>query len=86
MGLAVVDGDRDVDDGVAEDAPAGHGLDDPLFDRRDVLARDGTADHLVVEGEPLAPWQRLEPQMAHAELPVAARLLLVLALGVGRAS
>ena len=42
------------------------------------------ADHLVAEREPLAAGERLEPQVADAELPVAAGLLLVLALGLGR--
>ena len=37
-----------------------------------------------MEGESFATRQRLEPQMADAELPVSAGLLLVLALGLGR--
>ncbi len=84
MRLAVVHRDGDVDHGVAEDTAAGHGLEDPLFDRRDVLARDGAADDFVVEREPFSPRQGLEPQMADAELAVAAGLLLVLALRVRR--
>ncbi len=73
-------GDLDVDDGVPEDAAGGHGLDDALLHGRDVLPGDGTAHDLVDEVEALAPLEGLDPQRGHAELAVAAGLLLVLAL------
>ena len=60
-----------------------HGLDDALLDRRDVLPGDGAADHLVDEAEALASLERRYAIVGHAELAVAAGLLLVLALGLG---
>ena len=72
VGLAVVDGYRDVDNRISEDATAGHRLEDALLDGRNVLARDGTPHHLVSEDEALAAGQGLEAEMADAELPVPA--------------
>ena len=82
MRLAVVHRHRDVDDRVAVHAAGGEGLEHALLDGGDVLAGDGPAHDLVPEGEALTARQRLEAQVADPELPVAARLLLVLALGL----
>ena len=57
----------------------------PLLDRGDELAGDGAAHDLVDELEARAPLERLDAEGAHAELPVTAALLLVLALGLGGA-
>ena len=85
MELAVEDRDRHVDDGEAERPAVVHGLDHALLDRGDELAGDGAADDLVDELEALAPAPGRHPQEAHAELAAPARLLLVLALGLGGA-
>ena len=84
MELAVVDGDLDVDDGEAEGAALAHRPLHPLLDGGDELARDRPADHLVDEEEALAPPERLDAQVADAELAVPAGLLLVPSLGLGR--
>ena len=57
---------------------------DPLLDRRHELARDRAAEDVVDELEIAAARQRLEPDLAVAELPVAAGLLLVAAVRLGR--
>ena len=56
---------------------------DALLHRRDVLPGDGAAHDLVDELEALAALERLDADRRHAELAVAAGLLLVLALGLG---
>src|SRR5205809_4610689 len=76
------DGTRIDHRGAAHTAGA-HDLRDALFDGGDELPGDGSTDDLVDELEALASIERLDPKERHAELPVAARLLLVLALGLG---
>ena len=83
MVLAVEARDLHVDDGEAEHAAVLHRLGDALLDRGDELARDRAADDLVDELEAAAALERLDPHERHAELPVTAGLLLVLALGLG---
>ena len=70
--------------GIAEHAAVLHRLRDALLDRGDELPGDGAADDLVLELEALAPLERLDADDGDAELAVAAGLLLVLALGLGR--
>ena len=72
-----------VDDGEAEHAAVLHRLDDALLHRGDELTGDRAADDLVDELEAAAALERLDPHERHAELPVPAGLLLVLALGLG---
>ena len=57
---------------------------DALLDRRDVLPRDRAAEDVVLELEVAAARQRLDPDLAVAELAVAAGLLLVPAVRLGR--
>ena len=83
--LAVEALDADVDDGEAVDAAVAHRLLDALLDRGDELAGDRPADDLVDELEAGPAVEGLDPQPRHAELAVAAGLLLVLALGLGLA-
>src|SRR5262249_31921291 len=77
--LAVVDAHLDVDHLEAGEEAAAHRLDDALLDRGDELPRDSPADDRVLEHEPAAPGHRLAVDVADPELPVAARLLRVLA-------
>ena len=56
----------------------------PFLDRRDELARDRAAEDVVDELEVAAARQRLELDLAVAELAVAAGLLLVAAVRLGR--
>ena len=56
----------------------------PFSHGRDELAGDGPAHDLVDELEAVAALEGLDAQDGHAELAVAAGLLLVLALGLGR--
>ena len=85
MVLAVVALDAHVDDREAVGAAGGHRLLDALLDGRDVVARDGAADDRVDELEPGAALQRADAQVGDRVLPVAAGLLLDLALGVAGA-
>src|ERR687885_2152774 len=80
---AVVEAHLHVDDGVAGDASAGHGLDDPLLYGRDELAWDGAADDGVLELEARAAGQRGDLYPRVAELAAAAGLLLVATLRLG---
>ena len=57
----------------------------PFLDRGDELARDRAAEDLVDELEVAAARQRLDLDLAVAELAVAAGLLLVPAVRLGRA-
>ena len=57
---------------------------DALLHRRDVLPRDRAAEDVVLELEVAAAGQRLHADLAVAELAVAARLLLVAAVRLGR--
>ncbi len=75
-------GDLHVDHGEAEHAGVLHRLVDALLDRGDELAGDGAADDLVDELEPAAALERFDAEERDPELPVAAGLLLVLALGL----
>ena len=83
MVLPVVAGHPDVDDRPAVGPTAGHGLLDALLHGRDELPGDGAADDLVDELEARASLEGLDAHEGHAELAVAAGLLLVLALGFG---
>src|SRR3712207_3177881 len=82
---AVVETNLHVNHGVAGDVPPRHRLDNPLLNRGDELARDGAADDAVLELEARAAGQRGELYPRIAELAPAAGLLLVAALGLGRA-
>ena len=84
--LAVVEGDLDVDHRVAGEEALDHGRAHALLDRRDEVARDGAADDLVDELEALAARQGRDFHPGVGELAAAAGLLLVLALGLGRAA
>ena len=84
MLLAVDELDLHVDDRVAEDPTGRHGFLDALLHGRDIGPRDGTTDDLVDELEPASTGHGLDVDDAYAELTVSARLLLVLALDVGR--
>src|SRR5829696_513776 len=85
MKRAVAEAHLHVNHGVAGDIPAGHRLDDSLLHRRDELARDGAADDAVLELEARTAGQRGELYPRVAELAPATGLLLVAALGLGRA-
>ena len=80
---AVVDGHLEVDHREAGEVAAQPGLLDALLDGRDELPRDGAAEDVVLEREVGAARQRLHADLAVAELPVAARLLLVPAVRLG---
>ena len=82
---AVVDGDFEVDHRIAGEITARRRLHDALFDRGYELARNGAAEDLVGELEAAAARQRLHPDLAVAELAVAAALLLVASVGFGLA-
>src|ERR1700694_1781440 len=84
MVLAVVASDLHVHHWVAEHATERHGLLDPLLHSGNELARDGASHDFVVEHKSLSPSQRGYPRVGHAELAVAASLLLVLTLCFGR--
>ena len=73
----------EVDERVAGDGAVRRGLDDALLDGRAELLRDGAAEDLVLEDEAAAARQRLEDDLAVAELPAPAGLLLVAALHLG---
>ncbi len=77
--------DLHVDHGIAEHAAVLHHLVHALLDRGDELAGDRAADDPVDELEARAAFERLDAQERDAELPVAARLLLVLPFGLRRA-
>ena len=57
-----------------------------LFHRRNPVLGNRAAENIVHELDSRAARQRLHLDAAHAELPVAAGLLLVLAFGVGLAA
>src|SRR6185436_3124796 len=57
---------------------------DTFLDRRDELTRNGSAEDVVNELELAAARQRLELHLAVAELSMAAGLLLVAAVSLGR--
>ena len=83
---AVVDGDLEVDDGIAGEVAADGRLDDALFDCRDEVAGNGSAEDFILEHEASAAGHGLHADFAVAELAVAAGLLLVSALRVGFAA
>src|SRR5215207_303017 len=85
MKRAVVEAHLHVNHGVAGDVPPSHRLDDSLLHCRDELARDGAADDAVLELEARTAGQRGELYPRVAELAPATGLLLVAALGLGRA-
>src|SRR5512142_1451596 len=80
---AVVDGDLHVDDRVAGLDAAIERFLHALLDGGDELARDGAAGDLVDELVAFAAGLRLDPQVTMAVLAAAARLLDVLAFGLG---
>src|SRR5690606_11881946 len=73
-----------VDDGVAGEHAAGHGVRDALFDRSDELLGDHAADDRVLEDEARAVLRGADLDPAVTEHAAAARLLDVLALGANR--
>ncbi len=81
---AVEDRGAEIDHRVAGQEAAEPRVLDALLDRRDELPRDRAAEDVVDELEVAAARQRLEPDLAVAELPVAAGLLLVAAVRLGR--
>src|SRR6185437_4176542 len=83
MALAVVYRDTHVLDGKSRDRPLGKDLAHTLLDRRDELARNGSAHHIVDELEPGASLERLDAQIHLAELAGTASLLLVPAVPLG---
>src|SRR5918995_837909 len=85
MKRAVVEAHLHVNHGIAGDVPPSHRLDDPLLHRGDELARDGAAHDAVLELEARTAGQRGELDPRVAELAPATGLLLVAALGLGRA-
>ena len=85
MGLAVHQGDLDVDHRVAAEHALGQLVARSLLHRRDELPRYGPADHLLGELDPGAAVQRLDVDSAHRVLAVSTRLLHQPALHGGRA-
>ena len=85
MVLAVVERDAQVHHRVARELALAQRLDDALLDGRDERPRDRAADDLVDELEAVAALQGLDPDPAVPVLAPPAALLLVLALGLGRA-
>ena len=75
MGLAVDQGDPDVDHRIAGQHPLLQLGPDALLHRRDELPRHRPADHLLRELDPGAAFQRLDLQPADRVLAVPARLL-----------
>ena len=73
----------EVDHRVAGEEAAHARVLDALLDRRHELPRDGAAEDVVLELEVAAARQRLDPDLAVAELAVAAGLLLVAAVRLG---
>ena len=84
MERPVEHGDPEVDHRVAGEIAAQPRVLDPLLDRRDELPRDRAAEDVVDELEVGAARQRLDLDLAVAELAVAAGLLLVPAVRLGR--
>ncbi len=80
---AVEHGHLDVLDRVAGDDTGLHRLDDALLDRRDEAVGDHAALDRVDELEAAAGRQRLDLDVAVAELPAPAGLLLVAAVRLG---
>src|SRR5918999_106712 len=80
---AVVEANLHVHDRVAGDGALAHRLHYPLLDRRDELARDRAPHYGVLELEALAARERGDLDPCVPELPPAACLLLVAALGLG---
>ena len=80
----VEDRGAEVDHRVAGQEAAQPRVLDALLDGRDELPRDRAAEDVVDELEVAAARQRLEPDLAVAELAVAAGLLLVAAVRLGR--
>ena len=83
MVLAVVERDAEVHHRIPGEEALAADLLDALLDRRDEVARDRAAVDVVHELEVLAAGQRLDADAAVGELPVAAGLLLVAAVGLG---
>ena len=81
---AVEDRRLEVHHRVAGEEPAHPRFLDALLDGRHVLARDRAAEDVVDELEIAAARQRLDPDLAVAELSVAAGLLLVASVRLGR--
>ena len=84
MVLAVVHRDAHVLDWKASERAFAQHLAHALFHRRNVLARDGAAHHVVDELEAGAATERFDAQVHLAELPRPAGLLLVPAMALGR--
>ena len=84
MGFAVVQGHGDVDHREAEQGALGHLRLDALVHRPDELPGNSAADHLVDELVSCAAFQGSDLDVADRVLSVAARLLHVTPLSLGR--
>ena len=84
MVLAVVELHLEVDHRVAREEALQARLLDALLDRRDEVLGDRAAEDVVDELEVRAARERLHADPAVAELAVAAGLLLVAPVGLGR--
>ena len=82
--LAVVELRFEVDERIPGERPCLHGLPDPLVDRRDEVVRDRAADDRVFVLVTFAALPRRQLNRASRELSAASRLLLQLAVGLGR--
>src|SRR6187397_3232848 len=83
MERPVEDGRLEVDHREAGEEAAEPGVLDAFFDGRDELPGNRAAEDVVDELEVAPARQRLDLDLAIAELPVAARLLLVSAVRLG---
>ena len=84
MVRAVEHGHAEIDHRIAGEIAARPRILDALFDRRNELSRDRAAEDIVHELEVGAARHRFDANLAVAELPVSAGLLLVPAVRLGR--
>src|SRR6185312_3906363 len=84
MTLPIVDRHAHVLDGKSGNRALGEHLTHAFLDCRYVLARNGSAYHIVHELEPGAALERFDAQEHFAELARTARLFLVAAVPLGR--
>src|ERR1700739_1598946 len=86
MIAAVVHDDLEINHRVAGEITACGRFDDALLNGRDEVARDRPAENFTGKLEAATSGHRLHADLAIAELPVAAALLLVPVLPVGLAA
>src|SRR5579871_1267250 len=84
MLLAVEKGCAHVHHGITHEHALFHSLPDTFFDRGAVTMRDDATDDAVDELETAPPRQRFDLNPANAILPMAAALLNMTALSLGR--